>query len=236
MTCRRVEEPEDIQVKKTELPSSRITYLSLYEELVILKKKKVNNSRNTPAPLLIRPTLSGNTTHFPGVCILVLELISPDWRSFGKGSWLDAHFWSHPADRTGHHASVTFAKEGNSVGTEGIQRFGSGVLICTFSCSRTNWDWHLMSTQTELPYVREQWHPISLGLSVVFSLHGSALHSESIIQPSQRLLGRRGEPGSAMGVQASGSEHQATDSEEINPQAGRLHTHTCLQPLPWLPN
>lgn len=57
------------------------------------------------------------------------------------------------------------------------------------------------------------------------SLHGSALRSESIIQPSQRLLGRRGEPGSAMGVQASGSEHQATNSEEINPrQVGYTHT------------
>jgi len=53
----------------------------------------------------------------------------------------------------GHHDRVPFAEEVNSMRTEGIQCFGSGFSICTFICSRTSWDWHLMSVQTELPYI-----------------------------------------------------------------------------------
>lgn len=62
-TYKTVEELEHIRVKKTELLSPRITYIFLYEELGwVFLLKKVDNSRNTPAPLLIRLTLSGNTT------------------------------------------------------------------------------------------------------------------------------------------------------------------------------
>jgi len=39
MCCKTVEELEHIQMKKTERLSSRITYIFLYEELVIFFKK-----------------------------------------------------------------------------------------------------------------------------------------------------------------------------------------------------